>query len=337
MFQHYDDTFRMSIIRSGKSVRSVSRHFTYHNVNPLFAVESLSKTTLTYVYGAQKVHELNLRYRQYFPKHVQFFNEPIDLDIDEVRSRKELLQKTQKLNNTSDQNSLSAVDSQKIGKVVVNFFMILSGRKDYFLRFLSNFEEVFLKKEEKVNLIVVYFPKTSTKIAENEAYTESKIIEESVNNLQQAHSDRMIKILDMGETPYCKTIGLQKAKDEVKNENEIIFFCDVDMIFKSSAFLNHVRRNTIQGKRVFYPVTFSQFNPNVVYENAGKPPSHFEYKETDGFWRYYGFGMLSIFKSDFSRTKGFDTNICGWGQEDVEMVRKLGSLKCLSYLLPHIF
>ena len=287
------------------------------------------------MYGPTKYRHFIVNYRQYFPKHLQFFREPYAIDVGRTKQQWQTDQSKPnrlKLKQSAIEPSLSNPND-----VVVNFLMILSGRKDFFLRFLLNFEDVFLKKKENANLIVVYFPKKGTysknpsqdPLLLQNATREAEIVQDSVKKLQAKYKNRVLKIINMKNVPYCKTTGLQEAKNQVKNENEILFFCDVDMIFSSPAFLWHVRQNTVQGKRTYYPVTFSEYDPTKVYKKTGKPKSHFEYREIDGFWRYYGFGMVSIYKSDFNRTRGFDLKICGWGQEDVEMVRMLLAAKIL--------
>ena len=120
-------------------------------------------------------------------------------------------------------------------------------------------------------------------------------------------------------TEFSRGVGLQKSAEYVKDPNEIIFFCDVDLVF-SIEILMHIRRNTIQNKRVYYPVFFSQYDPDVVYSEHTRPQNHFHFEELDGFWRHFSYGMVSLYKSDFMKTSGFDLSLRGWGLEDIHMV-----------------
>ena len=309
-----------------------------HIVNPLLAVDAISLVELSYRSQAGVTNKTKyIHQRQYFPSNLQFFREIHKIDVDGLR--KKLLYKFSR-----DQPVLlTPTDSTPI-----NFLMALRGRPSNFVRFLQNFEEAFLSSNENVNLIVSFFPKKDddddrqfetdnesiVKSESDQQYEEQydpkskavsdvEFIRNTIDSYQSKHPKRSFKliILEKG-TAFSRGIGLQEASKHVENGNEILFFCDVDLVFAPD-MLNHIRRNTVRGEKVYYPVFFSQFDPDVVYVEKERPPTHFSFEELDGFWRYFSFGMLSIYKSDFARTIGFNTKIQGWGLEDVEMVTYL--------------
>ena len=111
--------------------------------------------------------------------------------------------------------------------------------------------------------------------------------------------------------------GLQIGA-ESRRDSDIIVFMDVDLIF-TEKYVKRIQRNVIQSKRVYFPVFFSQFDPDMIYdENHPNPESHWRLTERDGFWRIYSFGMVALYKSDFDKTGGFNLNIDGWGEEDLQ-------------------
>ena len=326
-----------------RKFKSAALEWSYQIVNPLLATDVVSQVAFkSYIPNAKKFF-LYFHHRQSFPNHIQFFRETSEIDVSELQTK--LRQNFHQSQTQNDFTSfLSPSDSTPI-----NFLMALSGRPDNFVRFLQNFNDAFLKSNEKVNLIIAFFPKNSEydysqaksenelivkserKLQNEEEYDENAdetqqgekdvdFIQENIKALQKKHPNRKLKLvlLEKGKD-FSRGIGLQEASKHVENKNEILFFCDVDLVFKPDILL-HIRRNTVQGKRVYYPVFFSQYDPDVVYVEKPRPLTHFSFEELDGFWRFFSFGMFSIFKSDFDQTRGFKTDIKGWGLEDYEMV-----------------
>ena len=123
---------------------------------------------------------------------------------------------------------------------------------------------------------------------------------------------------------FSRGVGLQRVAESVTRDEsrrgEILFFCDIDLVF-SKVILSHIRRNTVAGKQVYYPVSFSQYDPSRAYPWQSKPLSPFHFDEKYGYWRRFGYGMVAIYGSDFMRIPGFDLTIRGWGMEDVQLVR----------------
>lgn len=115
------------------------------------------------------------------------------------------------------------------------------------------------------------------------------------------------------------------ARSSYINDNDIIFFIDVDMTFRKET-LDRVRRNTIIHRQVYFPIVFSQYDPSRVRHSdvvPNDPDNMLGYES--GFFRQFGYGICAIYKSDILNPNidGFNTDITGWGLEDVKMLERI--------------
>ena len=78
-----------------------------------------------------------------------------------------------------------------------------------------------------------------------------------------------------------------KAYCSSRKTTDLIFFCDVDLIFDMN-LVNRIRF-FVKKEEVYFPIFFSQ------YELV---PS--------GFWRTFSYGMVAFQYGDFVKTGGFD-------------------------------
>ena len=105
--------------------------------------------------------------------------------------------------------------------------------------------------------------------------------------------------------------------------NSSLFFIDIDCSITRET-LHEIRANTIQGKQVYFPIVFSQYNPNYTTLNATVPPDiKHEFSYAKGYWRIKGYGMISTYKSDFTQAGGLNTKITGWGKKDVDFTERV--------------
>ena len=308
------------------SERSFALNSFYHVVNPLLSADVLTEITVEYT-AAQKVEVFHhyIAQRQIFPNHIQFFREIDKINVLGLQAN--FQQEFQK--------PLPSLLPEVSTPASITFLMALSARPSNLVRFLRYFEDLFLSKNQKVNLIITLFSKKSSSrfhgdsakdliITLNRKQTHDndnnvvRLIQKKMATLQNRYPTRTLELV-VRRGDFSRGIGLQEVSQQVVNENEILFFCDVDLVFTTD-LLQRVRKNTIQGQRVYYPVFFSQYDPGIVNIKRPRPLTPFNFEEEDGFWRFYNFGMFSIYKSDFDRTRGFKADIRGWGLENVEMV-----------------
>lgn len=194
----------------------------------------------------------------------------------------------------------------------INIIVPLSRRTDKFKHFMHNFREVCVRQDGRVHLTVVYFG--------NDQINEVCSI---LENTSREVNFKNYTLLQLNED-FSRGRGLDFGARAWKGGNVLLFFCDVDIYFTAD-FLNTCRLNTQPGKKVFYPVLFSQYNPALIYGSSEHIPpveQQLVIKKDTGFWRDFGFGMTCQYRSDFINIGGFDIDIKGWGGEDVHLYRK---------------
>ncbi|XP_077592779.1 chondroitin sulfate N-acetylgalactosaminyltransferase 1 [Stigmatopora nigra] len=209
---------------------------------------------------------------------------------------------------------LMKVKSERVNTadVLINIVLPLSRRTDNFKQFIRNFREVCVRQDGRVYLTVVYFGKDQ--LSEVQQILESAFREVNFKNYT---------LLQLDEE-FSRGRGLDVGVRAWKGGNVLLFFCDVD-VYLTSDFLTTCRLNALSGKKVFYPVLFSQYNPKLIYgghEHIPPLDQQLVINKKTGFWRDFGFGMTCQFRSDFINIGGFDINIKGWGSEDVYLYQK---------------
>ena len=184
---------------------------------------------------------------------------------------------------------------------VVHVVVPISNVNKRFSEFLENFEQVFLNHDDAVHLVFVVFQH------------DTRELEETLEKYRSRHKSARISLLH-GEGAFSRGRALHHGISSLGN-SDLAFICDVDITIERS-FMDRCRRNTIQGQRVFYPVVFKQYNPK--YTRVRNPKTgKASINRKNGHWFYYSYGMLCIYKSDYTTVGGLDIQIEGWGLEDV--------------------
>ncbi|XP_035514727.1 chondroitin sulfate N-acetylgalactosaminyltransferase 1-like [Morone saxatilis] len=197
--------------------------------------------------------------------------------------------------------------------ILINIIVPLSKRSDAFRQFINNFREVCIQQDGRVHLTVVYFGRD-----------QIDQVKAMLDQTTRETRFRSFTLIQLNEE-FSRGRGLEVgARAWRRSQNVLLFFCDVDIHFTAD-FLTSCRLNAEPGKKVYYPVLFSQYNPSIIYRNHTVLPSvqkQLVIRKETGFWRDFGFGMTCQYRSDFLNIGGFDRNIKGWGLEDVHLYRK---------------
>ncbi|XP_050448257.1 chondroitin sulfate synthase 1 [Cataglyphis hispanica] len=277
-------------------------------------------------YGADTILDLLLVYRKYrgrkvtlpVRRHVYLHQHFTGLEIRETVNGVEV-QSRQKSDDKSIHGlfhggflnlNFNSEEEDSIRDKTINFIVPLSGRYEIFQRFLQNYEDICLTNGEKTSLLVVLYQHKS----ENSFNKTIDLIEQ----LKYKYRTASVEILPIsGDFSRARALDLGVSKLQA---DDLMLFIDVDIVFTSSA-LNRIRLNTLSGRRMYFPIVFSQYDPKIVYGDAGKQDK-FTINEISGHWRQYGFGIVSLYKRDYRTLGGLDLSIQGWGKEDVDFFEK---------------
>lgn len=169
--------------------------------------------------------------------------------------------------------------------------------------FLGMFANVSFTTKEATHLVLVVYGEK-----------DLREIEEKVETYRKTYSEAEISIVK-GIGTFSRAKALDQGMRSLEN-GDLAFFCDVDMTMERP-FLDRCRRNTVEGRMVYYPEVFKLYNPKFV------PLNNRKISRKHGHWVNYGYGMLCIYKSDYVSIGGLNTDMLGWGGEDVDFFEKV--------------
>jgi chondroitin sulfate synthase len=199
-------------------------------------------------------------------------------------------------------------ESYGASKTTLHFIVPLMERLDNFKRFLKSFEEEFILHNDPVKVLVVYFPDVASPVEQKKAF----------DGYVKKYPSVEMKWIDV-KGPFKRAVALQIGTDYFGN-NSLLYFCDVDLVFRRE-FADRCRTTAVLGKRAYFPVMFSQFNPAITFANK-RHPGHYYYANEAGFWRWYSFGPVCAYAKDINESGGLNTGLLGWGLEDVDLYEK---------------
>uniref|UniRef100_A0A667Y4Z7 Hexosyltransferase n=1 Tax=Myripristis murdjan TaxID=586833 RepID=A0A667Y4Z7_9TELE len=292
----------------------------YRRVDPMHGAEYILDLLLLYKKHKGRKVTVPVRRHAYLQQSFSrpFFTESEELDVAELMDA--INSESQSLSFLSSslklfspfQFSESTKEMRERNRKMVNILVPLTGRYDTFARFMENFEKTCLIPKQNVKLAII--------LVDNQNNQDKDKQIELIKDYHKKYPKANLSVIPM-RGDFSRGLALELGSSQIDNDT-LLFFCDVDLVFNGDA-LQRCRDNTIQGRQVYFPVVFSQYDPKIVYAGNTPDKSTFVFTKKSGFWRDYGFGITCIFKSDLLRTGGFDTSIQGWGLEDVDLFTKV--------------
>ncbi|KAK3879383.1 hypothetical protein Pcinc_016040 [Petrolisthes cinctipes] len=269
-------------------------------------------------------------------RHIRYRDVPgVGVEVDVVCRRPELTLAERVTVLYPLQASLVTLHTQVATTERINIIMPLKGRPEIFKLFLNNLQKVIASGNVKVGLTVVCF---------FDKYTEDNRLAflEAAKNM----TDLQTHFIELPQQSFSRSKALNVGVEQSEIEGEVVFLCDVDVLFTSD-FLLRCLTMPVQNHQVFFPIVFSQYNPELVFSLFGKkvpPPLDTLFiDDHSGFWRLWGHGMVCLYKSDFLKISGLNSARNGWGGEDLKFLEKTSKMKyykiirSLDYGLFHIY
>ena len=194
------------------------------------------------------------------------------------------------------------------GLPTVNFIVVLSGLSHRLEHFMMQYERNVLQFSEDATLTIVLFETP-------DASKVRLLVQQYITRYQGAK----INVID---TPgdFARGVGLHRGVEHFEDD-QLLFFVDVDLDI-STDFLQRCRLNAIRSKQVYFPVFFKLYNQDFV-NKYHRGNSSMLISRHRGHWAHYSYGMVCIYAGDYRKSGGFDLEMKGWGEEDVDLLNRV--------------
>ena len=197
----------------------------------------------------------------------------------------------------------TGIRERTIDKDMIHFILPLFGKFFEFIRFLKQFEKICISNRQ-CDLTIVLF--------------QSSEYNRTIHTIKRYQHHNLITVVD-GQSNFSRAMALHQGV-LTKKDTDLLLFIDVDIYFDQTA-LDRVRQHTVIGAQLYFPIVFNQYDSQMVCH--ADACSVEDQTPEAGSYRFFGFGIVSLYKIDYITCGGFDLGIHGWGKEDVDLYTKV--------------